>query len=151
MIKNTTALLLLLSVNVQALDLFKADYKVYKDGKEIGSSSIELSQDAPFYKITDKSNGTHGMASFLGFKRTEETLFLDNNGQFLPESYKMYQKVAFNKRSSEFQIDAEKHTAYGKYKGDEWQSPVPTVFSTPNLVSLNLFKDICSGEKENLN
>lgn len=150
MIKNTTALLLLLSVNVHALDLFKAEYKVYKDGKEIGSSSIELSQEAPFYKIIDKSNGTHGMASFLGFKRTEETIFLDTDGQFYPESYKMNQKVAFNKRSSEFQIDAEKHTAYGKYKGDEWQSSVPTEFSTPNLVSLNLFKDICAGQNEKL-
>lgn len=151
MIKYTTLLLFSLSVNVHALNLFKAEYKVYKDGKEIGTSSIELSQEAPFYKITDKSNGTHGMASFLGFKRTEETLFSINNGQFSPESYKMNQKVAFNKRSSEFQIDTVKHTAIGKYKGDEWQTPVPSTFSTPNLVSLNLFKDICAGKTDNLN
>jgi hypothetical protein len=151
MIKKITALLLLLSVNAHALDLFKAEYKVYKNGKEIGTSSIELSQETPFYKIIDKSNGTHGLASFLGFKRTEETIFLDSDGQFLPQSYKMNQKVAFNKRSSEFKIDTEKHTAIGKYKGNEWQSKVPTVFSTPNLVSLNLFHDICAGKTENLN
>jgi len=151
MIKIYTTLFTILAFNVQALNLFKADYTVYKDGKEIGSSSIELTHDAPYYKITDKSSGTHGMASFLGFKRSEVTLFTENNSHFFPESYKMNQKVAFNKRNSEYHVDVKEHKAYGKYKGNEWQSPVPAEFSTPNLVSLNLFQDICTGKTQDLN
>ena len=132
--------------------MFKAEYTVYKDGKKIGLSSIELAQEAPFYTFTDKTNGTHGMASFLGFKRVEETLFTESNNQFLPESYKMEQKVAFNKRHSEYQVDKENMIVYGNStKGNDWQSEVPPVFSTPNLVSLNLFQDICAGKTSNLN
>ncbi|MCF6319954.1 MAG: hypothetical protein L3J83_11900, partial [Proteobacteria bacterium] len=141
-------LILTLSVtNVCALDLFKADYTVFKDGKQIGRSSIELSKDTPFYTITDKTKGTHGMASLLGFKRSETTLFTEQNGTFIPESYQMKQKVAFNKRASEYQVDRENNKAYGSYKGDDWQLDVTDTFLTPNLVSLRLFNDVCEGKR----
>jgi hypothetical protein len=151
MIRKIVLVLVMTTFNTHALDLFNAQYDVFKDGKKIGKSSIALSQDAPFYKITDKTNGTHGMASFLGFKRTEETLFTANSGLFSPDSYQMNQKVAFNKRHSDYQIDKETHMVYGKHKGDEWQSKLPSTFYTPNLVSLKLFEDICGGKTSDLN
>lgn len=154
MIKKTATLLLLLflsaSFSTQALDLFKAEYAVYKDGKLIGDSSIELSMDSPFYTITDKTKGTHGMASFLGFKRSEVTLFTENNGQLLPESYSMKQKVAFNKRKSNYLVDQENSKAYGKHKGDQWELPTPMHFLTPNLATLKLFNDVCTNPKSDL-
>ena len=143
-------ILITISFNSYALDLFKAEYEVYKDGKKIGLSNTELTESAPFFTITDNTNGTHGMASFLGFKRHETTLFIEKNKQFLPESYEMKQKVAFNKRQSEFQIDSENQMAYGSHKGDDWQMKIPAVFSTANLVSLNLFTDICAGKTSGL-
>ncbi len=144
-------LILTLSVtNAYALDLFKADYTVFKDGKQIGNSSIELSKDAPFYTITDKTKGTHGMASLLGFKRSEITLFTEQNGDFIPESYQMKQKVAFNKRASEYQVDHENNQVYGSYKGDGWKLEVTDNFLTPNLVSLRLFNDVCEGKRSGL-
>lgn len=143
--------LLLNTFSLQAVELFKADYKVFKDGKEIGANSIELSRQDDFYKITDRTDGTYGMASFLGFKRIEETLFNEIQGGYIPDFYHMLQKVAFNKRVSEYQVDNETDMVYGKYKGNEWQLKTPeTSFSTPNLVSLNLFRDICKGKTENL-
>ena len=151
MIKKIFILFTLVTLNVSALDLFKADYKVFKDGKEIGTSSIELTKDDPFYKIIDKTNGTHGMASLLGFKRSEETLFTDSNNEFHPDFYKMKQKVAFNKRQSDYQVDNETQMVYGKHKGDDWQIKSPNNFLTPNLVSLKLFQDVCSGKSDNLN
>ncbi len=150
MIKKTLILVTLVTLNVSALDLFKADYQVFKDGKKIGTSSIELVKDDPFYKIIDKTNGTHGMASLLGFKRSEETLFTHVNGEFHPDYYKMRQKVAFNKRQSDYQVDNETQMVYGKHKGDDWQTKTPSRFLTPNLVSLKLSQDICSGKKDNL-
>lgn len=149
MIKKTL-LILLLTTNVHALDLFKADYTVFKDGKKIGLSSIELTKNAPFYTITDKTNGTHGMASFLGFKRSEVTLFTEEQGNYSPDSYEMNQKVAFNKRHSDYQIDKEHNKAYGNYKGDEWETETQQHILTPNLVSLKLFNDICTGKMNNL-
>ena len=150
MIKKTL-ILLLISSTASALEPFKADYTVFKDGKKIGISSIELIYEAPFYTLSDTTNGTHGMASFLGFKRSEISLFTEDNGVFLPESYTMHQKVAFNKRNSDYQVDYENKVVIGKHKDDNWQLDAPALFSTPNLVSLNLFQDICAGKTENLN
>ena len=150
MIKKLLIISIFLAFNSHALELFKAEYIVFKDGKQIGDSSIILSKDEPFYTITDKTNGTHGMASFLGFKRSETTLFTEKNDAFIPESYQMNQKVAFNKRQSEYQIDHDQQLVVGNYKGDDWQLNTTEPFLTPNLVSLKLFKDICTGKKNNL-
>lgn len=144
-------ILLFVTHNVTAFDLFKAEYTVFKDGKQIGVSSIELTQNTPFYTITDSSNGTHGMASFLGFKRTEVTMFTEDGGIFIPDSYDMNQKVAFKKRHSSYQIDNETKMVYGIHKGSEWQDKTPSNFSTPNLVSLRLFHDVCSNKTTDLN
>ena len=142
---------ILMTFNTQAFELFKADYEVFKDGKKIGTSSTELTKNASNFKITDKADGTHGMASFLGFRRSEVTVFTENNNNFVPNSYQMKQKVAFNKRYSEYQIDEQKQMVYGVHKGNEWQMQIPTNFSTPNLVGLNLSQDICKGKKLDLN
>jgi len=144
-------LLVLTTFNTFALDLFKAEYTVFKDGKKIGLSSIVLTYDAPFFTVIDKTNGTHGMASFLGFKRSESTLFTEENGVYYPDSYLMNQKVAFNKRKSEYQIDKQTQMAYGKYKDKDWQTKITGNFLTPNLVSIKLSQDICSGKTSNLN
>jgi len=149
MIKKLLTLCIFTSA-ASAIEPFKAEYTVFKDGKKIGLSSIELSYDAPFYTITDSTNGTHGMASFLGFKRSEVSLFTEKEGAFHTESYSMNQKVAFNKRNSDFQVDYENKLVVGKHKDEDWQLDLPHVFSTPNLVSLNLFQDICAGKTENL-
>jgi hypothetical protein len=150
MIKNIIVLLTFTAFHASAMDLFKAEYTVFKDGKKIGQSSTELSMDAPFYVLTDKTNGTHGMASFLGFKRTEKTLFTESDNVFVPESYKMDQKVAFKKRQSDYQVDSENKMAYGKHKGKDWQISTPETFTTPNLVALNLSQDICAGNTSDL-
>lgn len=151
MIKKLFIFSIFIVFNAAALDTFKADYTVFKDGKKIGLSSIQLSQDAPFYVLSDITNGTHGMASFLGFKRSEVTIFRESNGQMLADSYEMKQKVAFNKRQSEYQVDAEMQMVYGNHKKDDWQIKTPAAFLTPNLVSLILFQDICAGKTNNLN
>jgi hypothetical protein len=151
MIKKIILLLTLSTFNTSALDLFKANYTVYKDGKKIGKSSIQLTKDELNYIITDRTDGTHGMASFLGFIRTEETTFTDNNGLLLPGSYKLKQKVAFNKRNSDYYVDKENQVTSGNYKGNDWRLKTQEPFLTPNLVSLKLFMDICSGKNENLN
>ena len=151
MLKIILTLLLITSFNSFAVKLFKAEYNVFKDGKEIGISSIELVKESPYYRIIDKTNGTHGMASFLGFKRSEISAFEEKDNNFFPESYEMKQKVAFKKRHSNFQTDTETQMVYGKHKGKQWQIKLPESFSTPNLVSLNLSRDICAGLTDNLN
>jgi hypothetical protein len=90
------------------------------------------------------------MASFLGFKRSEVSLFTEKEGVFSPESYNMNQKVAFNKRTSDFQVDYDNQLVLGIHKDENWQLKKPALFSTPNLVSLALFQDVCAGKTENL-
>ena len=147
--KPILILFLFQSFSLSALDLFKAAYKVFKDGKEIGYNTLQLSQQGADFVMSDKTDGTHGMASFLGFKRSEETVFSDVDGVFHPKSYKMTQKVAFNKRTSEYQVDTETKTIQGTTKDIQWQLEIPKdAYSTPNLVSLNLANDICDGKTD---
>ncbi len=143
-------LLITLSSQANALDLFKAEYIVFKDNKQIGTSYSELSKDELLYTIIDKTNGTHGMASFLGFKRTEESTFTYENNIFIPASYDMKQKVAFKKRHASYIVDQEKGMVYGNSKNQDWQNKTPTSFFTPNMASLKLFADICTKKKNNL-
>jgi len=151
MLRKLLLVSIMVSYQVPALDLFKADYTVSKNGKQIGKSSIELNKNEPFYTITDKTTGTHGMASLLGFKRSETTIFLEENGELIPKSYQMKQKIAFNKRHSEYQVNSDNHKVVGKHRGDDWQLDTTDKFLTPNLVSLNLFNDICAGKRSDLN
>ncbi len=134
----------------QAMNDFIADYEVYQDGKKSGLSSTELKRDGQLYSLTDKTNGTHGMASFLGFKRFEQTTFYFDNEQFMPQTYQMNQKIAFNKRQSSFAVSSDSDVINGKYKGKNWQMTRPETFSTTNLTSLQLSSDICAGKTNNL-
>ncbi len=152
MTKILFILTILLSFNVFALDTFKANYTVFKSGKEIGKSTIELIQDGDSYLLKDETDGTHGMASFLGFKRSETTSFYDINGNLIPHSYFMKQKVAFNKRESNYQIDFDQNKITGNHKGKSWNTlNFEENYSTPNLVKINLSIDVCAGKKDNLN
>jgi hypothetical protein len=101
--------------------------------------------------MTDNTIGTHGLASFLGFKRSETTRFTEKNDAFTPNSYAVKQKVAFKKNHSSYQVDDETQIVYGKHKGNDWQVNIPNNFLTPNLVSLKLFQDICAKKTSGLN
>ena len=149
MYKFLFSLSIFLITNANSAEPFKAEYKVFKAGKEIGKSSIELSQKDDKLTLIDKTNGTHGMASFLGFKRSETTLFDSVDGTLLPVSYKMNQKVAFNQRKSNFKVENE--SIEGKHKDKSFSLITPdNSFTTPNLVKLNLANDICNGKTESL-
>jgi hypothetical protein len=140
------------SFNICAVETFKAEYKVFKAGKEIGLSTIELLQDGDSYLLKDETDGTYGMASFLGFKRSETTVFYNIDGQMIPQSYQMMQKVAFNKRASNYQINFDSNSISGTHKGTVWKTNnFNQAYSTPNLVKINLALDICSGKTDNLN
>jgi hypothetical protein len=142
----------LLSFNAFGLETFKANYKVFKSGKEIGKSTIELIQDGGSFLLIDETDGTHGMASFLGFKRSETTSFYEIDGNLNPHSYLMKQKVAFNKRESSYKIDFDSNTVSGNHKGTSWNiNNFSENYSTPNLVKINLSLDICAGKTDNLN
>jgi hypothetical protein len=142
---------ILASFNISALETFKVEYKVFKSGKEIGKSTIELLKNGDSYLLKDETDGTHGMASFLGFKRSETTVFYDIDGQIIPQSYEMKQKVAFNKRESSYQINFDTNLISGNHKGSQWKSSnFDQAYSTPNLVKINLAMDICSGKTDNL-
>jgi hypothetical protein len=151
MTKKLILFSLLTSFNLFAVETFKAEYKVFKSGKEIGKSTIELQQNGDSYLLKDETDGTHGMASFLGFKRSETTSFYDKDDQMIPLSYEMTQKVAFNKRESSYLINLDSNSISGTHKGKKWNTDnFEQSYSTPNLVKINLALDICSGKTDNL-
>ena len=131
---------------------FEARYRVSEDGDEMGESVVRLFRDQNHWRLDSVVRGTHGLASLLGFKRTESTLFdwryQPPDDLWLPLSYRFSQKVAFKKKTSQFQYDPKTGIAHGKSGSRSWQLPIKPPFITPNLVVLTLARDLCDGQQD---
>jgi len=131
---------------------FEARYRIYKDGDEMGESVVKLLHDQNHWRLDSVVRGTHGLASLLGFKRSETTVFdwkyQPPDDLWLPLSYRFSQKIAFKKKTSQFQYAPKTGLATGKSGSKTWQLPVKPPFISPSLVILTLAKDLCDGQQD---
>ena len=132
---------------------FEAHYAIFEGDKKVGESRVRLVPDNKNWRLTNTTRGTHGLASLLGFRRQEETLFnwhlepTEKQG-WLPVAYQFSQKVAFKKKTRSFHYDHTSGLARGKSDGRQWMLNVHPPFISPNLVVLALAVDLCSGQQE---
>lgn len=138
-------------VPVTPLEPFEARYVIYEDGDEMGESLVQLQKSQDHWQISSQVRGTHGMASLLGFKRKESTIF-DWQPQatipWRPRSYRFSQKVAFKKKTSQYETNPTNGQVSGKTGSKKWQLRPETPFITPNLVVLALADDLCRGKQD---
>ncbi len=136
----------------QPLLPFEARYIIYEDGDEMGESSVILKKTTDHWQLDSVARGTHGLASLLGFKRSETTVFdwqaTAGEDRWLPLSYRFSQKVAFKKKTRHFSFDRQRGQATGKNGSKAWQLPVKPPFITPNLVIVSLARDLCRGQTD---
>gem|GEM_PF-4427515 len=118
----------------------------------MGESTVSLQKTQGQWRLDSTVRGTHGLASLLGFKRKETTIFewepQSDHAPWQPLNYQFSQKVAFKKKTSRYQYHKDTSLATGHSGKKKWEQPVKPGFITPNLVVLALARDICSGKKD---
>ncbi|WP_154223426.1 hypothetical protein [Marinicella rhabdoformis] len=68
------------------------------------------------YILSDETTGTHGLASFTGFERSETSRFSTNNSHWSVYQHNMIQKVAFSKRQFNFSNNQQQTQIQGTHK-----------------------------------
>ena len=146
-------LLLLSTTNAQvfAADLlppFKATYEITRDGNLTAEQTSTLAHQADGQMLLkDVTKGTHGLASFTGFERTESTTFKADDSHLKVQSHQMKQSVAFSKRSFQFALDPSQNKINGKDK----KPFVIAADSNPlsaHLMPIWISALVCAGETE---
>lgn len=121
---NLTLMVLLIAVTsssdaTQLPPTFEATYLITRDGKPTAEQHTKLAQNnSAQYHLTDITKGTHGLASFTGFKRSESTTFELLDEAIKVNQHQMQQKVAFKKKRFSFRTDATTGQINGHYKDD---------------------------------
>ena len=146
--KLTYMMLLLYCGSSLALSDFEAEYQVLKDGKVTGSQITTLTVTSPHaYVLSDVTKGTKGLASMLGFKRTETTELEHSALGLSAIKHQMQQKVSFKKKRYQFE---KRENAYaGKHKGDDFTTTDTQVLSSHAIpIGLSLISCQQPGQHE---
>lgn len=96
---------------------YQATYEVSRGGKVLAEQTTTFESVTPNqYTLTDITQGTRGLASFTGFKRSETTHFEFNHDQIITIEHSMRQKVAFKNKYYQFKLQKNNTTITGKSK-----------------------------------
>jgi len=96
---------------------YQAEYQITRGDKPTAQQSTELIVIKPqHYKLTDRTKGTHGLASVTGFERTESTEFTLDGVKLLAINHRMKQDVAYSKREFQFNQSAGSAEITGKHQ-----------------------------------
>lgn len=89
-------ILALLTPGLLLADLtpYSARYSLYKNGKLMGKTEIDLVQQSDKWVVTSESRGTHGLARLLKFRDDEQVIGRVDQGRFIPEQYQHDMSVA---------------------------------------------------------
>ncbi len=91
---------------------FRAEYELYRNGKLMGSSVIELSKSRRGYQFATTSQSEGGWASLLGGAEIKEVSEFNVNGDvFQPISYSYRQSVSVKTRKRDITFDWNKKWA----------------------------------------
>lgn len=124
---------------------YEATYTITRGGKPSAVQITRFSTQASSFQLTDQTKGTHGLASMTGFNRTETTEFSIEKLNIKEIKHLMNQKVAFSKKS--FQFEKQKNIITGKGKNKFTVSAESNPISA-HLLPIWLSSLACSGETQ---
>lgn len=129
---------------------FEATFDVIRGGKVTGKQSTLLEKISENkWSIKDSITGTSGMASFIGFKRTETTEFEYKNNELIATHHEMNQKAAFSKKTYTFNWQADKSQFSINHKNQTSQfDPKDKKIISTQLMPLALALAACNQKNE---
>lgn len=84
---------------------YRAEYDVYRNGKQLGSSRIELRRNGNTWRYGGDTTGDRGMASLLGVKIVQHVDFMWQDGMPRPLQSDYRQDAAVSSRRVEVRYD----------------------------------------------
>ncbi len=127
---------------------YEATYTITRDGKPTAEqrSSFKRQPNNQFM-LKDVTKGTHGLASFTGFERTETTHYSLDGMNLLDIKHKMDQEVAFKNKSFKFTAQRASNTIEGKSKKKAFSLTVDTKPISSHMLPWWLSVMVCDGAK----
>lgn len=124
---------------------YQATYEITRGGKPTAKQVTQFSNNLNGFQLKDQTTGTHGLASITGFTRTEITDFSISNNTISEIKHLMKQKVAFSKKS--FQFEKQNNTITGT---DKKQFTLTTASNpiSAHLLPIWLSSMVCSGQTQ---
>lgn len=101
---------------------FTAEYDLYRNGKPLGVTVVELSREnngAWVYEL--KSKAKRGLIGLVGAGYEESSRWLAAGERLMPLHFQRRQHVAFSNRSYEAHFDWTAYRAWGRARDREWQ------------------------------
>ena len=131
---------------------FEAKYSISRNDKKTGEQITRLTQlDDNLWKIEDQIIGTNGLASVIGFNRTETTEFTEIDGQYHAIRHNMKQKAAFSKKQYKFTWNESTQNFDIIHKGTQvTYSPQNAHLISAQMMPIALSKAACR-QQQNLN
>lgn len=129
---------------------FEATYNITRDGKKTGEQTTKLTQtNNNLWQIEDKIIGTNGLASMIGFSRTERTEFKLFEGKLVAMNHHMQQKAAFSKKKYAFNWDENSQQYQINHKDKTHQySPNKHNIISAQLMPLSLALAACDHQEK---
>lgn len=140
-----TLFLFTFSSHSEDLRAFEAKYDITRAGKKTGEQITKLTHlNQNLWRLEDQIKGTNGMASLIGFSRSEITDFEYKDGQFNAKRHTMLQKAAFSKKVYQFIWDETKNHFEVKHKGKDTEfKPVNQNIISAQMMPLALSMAAC--------
>lgn len=130
---------------------FTATYDVYEnDAVKAKLTSTLKPIGKNRYQLTDTTEGTAGLASFLNFKRTEETDFTYHKNSSEVIQHTMQQKVAFKTKRYEFSHQPGDSSYQGIDDDERFDLNSHQPLLSNQLVSWELTQQVCHNPKDQM-
>jgi Protein of unknown function (DUF3108) len=131
------------------LQPFQAEYRVLRNGKEIGRATLALRDGGNgTWEFSEHTEGTRGMAGMLGIDVDEVSTFRWRDG--LPEGlgYRYEQQAAFKSRRRSTEFDWQDMQAFSRDGKRSWTAPLSNGAMDRNLVTIALVVALRSGSRD---
>ncbi|MGV6851401.1 MAG: DUF3108 domain-containing protein [bacterium] len=122
---------------------FEASYQLKRNDKLAGEVSSNLSAvEHGLFHYSNKMKGTKGLASVVGANIQQDSCFSYAGKQLQSLHYRHKQKVAWKKKTREFELSADSSHIEGNYKKEHFKVGFEQSFVDPLLINLALGEEI---------
>lgn len=128
-----------------AVQPFRADYAAFRNGSELGRTTLELSDNRDgSWTLRSETRGTSGLARLAGIHIVETSRFRWQDGRPVALAYDYRQDGAFKRRTREARFDWEANEVLVREDGEHRYAAAPGLIDRQS-VTLALAADLIRG------
>jgi hypothetical protein len=144
-------LLALAGTGTQASELppaFEASLEVLRNDKVIGEATFTFSTEGEDWVLTSRSEGTRGVAKFVGFREQSESHGDWHDGGPRPLGFRQTYQATLVKRETTADFDWEAGTVHSVHKDGENHLELQPGVLDPAAIGLSIRAGLAAGQRE---